>query len=153
MSNRWVFLAAFSTTVLIIAGAFSLTQFFYFELAKSVVFLAIAMLVFFNEEQFGYMLGIIFPPLWFLADILLGVFFSDFAVMFRYLGGKPIPQLSTPLDGFARLVAIFLFFASLRAWKKEVSERFFGKTFWTFLVISLVYVSVLAVWYLTRVAR
>jgi hypothetical protein len=153
MSNRWVFLAAFLTTVLIVAGAFSLTQFFYFELAKSVVFLAVAMLVFFNEDKFGYMLGIIFPPLWFLVDILLGVFLNDFSVMFDYLRGRGVTTTSTPLDGVARLTAIFLFIFALRAWKKEVPDRFVGKTFWTSLVICFAYVAVLSVWYVTRVAR
>jgi hypothetical protein len=153
MSNRWVFLAAFLTTVLIVAGAFSLTQFFYFELAKSVVFLAIAMLVFFNEERFGYMLGIMFPVLWFLVDILVGVFVTDFANMLRYLSGHGVGELATPLDGFARLSAVFLIFASVSAWKKEVPDRFIGKTFWISLLVSLGYSGLLAVWYVTRVAR
>lgn len=153
MSNRWVFLTAFVTMVLIVAGAFSLSQFFFFELAKSVIFMAVAMLVFFNEDRFGYMLGIVFPPLWFLVDILVGIFFSDFAVLFRYLSGESIGQLGTPLEGLARLMAMVLFFVSLRAWKKEVPERFIGKTFWTSAAICLAYVGVLTVWYVTRVAR
>jgi hypothetical protein len=151
MSSRWVFLSAFLTAVLIIAGAFTLSQFFYFELAKSVIFVAIAMLVFFNEDQFGYMLGIVFPPLWFLVDILMGTLVTDFVVMFHYMTGKPIGLLASPADGFARLAAIFLFFCALRAWRKEVPEKLIGKTFWISLVISVVYVSALALWYFTRV--
>ncbi len=152
MSNRWVFLSSFLTAVLIIAGAFTLSQFFYFELAKSVIFVAIAMLVFFNEDQFGYMLGIVFPPLWFLVDLLMGTLFTDFSVMFRYLGGKGVGTMASPAEGFARVVAIFLFVFALRAWKKEVSEKFLGRTFWLSLAISVAYTCVLAVWYLTRVA-
>jgi hypothetical protein len=152
MSNRWVFLAAFLTAVLIVGGAFSLTQFFYFELAKSFIFLAVALLVFFNEDKFGYMLGIVFPPLWFLVDILVGVFISDFSVLFDYLKGKGVSGTATPLDGLARLAAIFLFIASLRAWKKEVPDRFLGKTFWISAAISVVYVALLTAWYVTRVA-
>jgi hypothetical protein len=153
MSNRWVFLAAFLTTVLIVAGAFDLSQFFVFELVKSIIFLAIALLVFFGEDRIPYMLGIVFPPLWFLVDLLLGVFFLDFSVMFRYVAGKNIGVLGTPLDGFARLSAILLFIVSLRAWKKEVPDRFFGRTFWVSVVISLVYVAVLSFWYATQVVR
>lgn len=152
MSNRWVFLSSFLTAVLIIAGAFTLSQFFYFELAKSVIFVAVAMLVFFNEDQFGYMLGIVFPPLWFLVDILMGTLFTDFAVMFHYLTGKGVGAMASPAMGFARLAAIFLFFVALRAWKKDVSEKFFGRTFWLSLGISVAYAGVLAVWYITRVA-
>lgn len=152
MSNRWVFLSAFLTAVLIVAGAFTLSQFFYFELSKSLIFVAIAMLVFFNEDQYGYMLGIVFPPLWFIVDILVGALYNDFSVMFHYLGGKGIGALSSPADGFARLAAIFLFFSALHAWRKDVPEKLIGKTFWISLMISLAYVSVLALWYLTRVA-
>jgi hypothetical protein len=152
MSNRWVFLAAFLTAVLIVGGAFSLTQFFYFELAKSVIFLAVAILVFFNEDRFGYMLGIVFTPLWFLVDILLGVFLSDFSVLADYLRGRGSASTATPLDGMARLTATFLFFAAVHAWRKEVPKRFFGRTFWVSLVICLAYVGALAVWYVTRVA-
>lgn len=152
MSNRWVFLSAFLTAVLIVAGAFTLSQFFYFELSKSVIFVAIAMLVFFNEDQFGYMLGIVFPPLWFAVDILMGSFFTDLSVMFGYLSGKSVGLLASPADGFARLSAVLVFFFALRAWRKEVSEKMIGRTFWLSLVISLVYVCVLGLWYLTRVA-
>ena len=151
MSDRWVFLSAFLTAVLIIAGAFTLSQFFYFELVKSAIFVAIAMLVFFNEDKFGYMLGIVFPPLWFLVDILMGTLVADLTVTFNYVTGKSIGVIASPADGFARIVAVFLFFSALRAWRKEVPERLVGRTFWISLVISLVYVGLLALGYMTRV--
>ncbi|MGE5325822.1 MAG: hypothetical protein ACM3NO_02185 [Deltaproteobacteria bacterium] len=153
MSNRWVFLSAFLTAVLIIAGAFTLSQFFYFELAKSVIFVAIAMLVFFNEDEFGYMLGMVFPPLWFLVDLLMGTLVTDFTVMYHYLTGKSIGMLASPADGFARIVAVFLFFSALHAWRKEVPEKLIGKTFWISFAISVAYVGLLGFWYMTRVAR
>ncbi len=148
MSNRWVFLAAFLTATFLVAGAFALPPFFYFELVKSSIFIAIGVLVFFGEDRFSYMLGIVFTPIWFLVDIMVGGFGNDFSVLFRYLGGQSISAMSTPLDGFARLAAIFLFAVSLAAWRREVNERFWGKTFWTCLIISLAYVGVLTVWYL-----
>ena len=109
------------------------------------------MLVFFNEDKFGYMLGIVFPPLWFVVDILMGTLFTDFRVMFNYITGKGITLLASPADGFARIVAIFLFFSALRAWRKDVPDKMIGKTFWLSLVISVVYVSALALWYFTKV--
>lgn len=148
MSNRWVFLAAFLTATFMVAGAFALPPFFYFEIAKSLIFIAIAVLVFFGENRFSYMLGTVFPPLWFLVDLLAGGFTNDFGVLFHYLGGQGISPMSTPLDGIARLSAIFLFAVSLAAWRREVNERFWGKTFWTCLIISVIYVGILTMWYL-----
>jgi hypothetical protein len=149
MSNRWVFLAAFLTATLMVAGAFALPPYFYFELATSSIFIAISVLVFFGEDRYSYMLGIIFAPLWFLVDILVGGIGGDFSSLFRYLTGHHISAMSTPLPGFARLTSIFLFAVSLAAWRREVNERFWGKTFWTCLIISVVYVGILTVWYLS----
>lgn len=148
MSNRWVFLAAFLTATLMVAGAFALPQFFYFELAKSSIFIALGVLVFFGENRYSYMLGTIFPPLWFLVDILVGGFGGDFHVLFSFLGGHAVGPISTPLDGLSRLAAVFLFAVSLVAWRREVNERFWGKTFSTCLAISAVFVAMLATWYL-----
>jgi len=144
MSDRGVFLTAFLTAVLIIAGAFVLPQFFYFELAKASIYIVISVLVYFGEDKFSYMLGIIAPPLWFIIDILGGIFFDDFRVLFDYLARKGVPALDTPLHAVARLMAILLFIASLRSWRKQVPERFLGKTFWICLVISLIYAGTLA---------
>jgi hypothetical protein len=148
MSNRWVFLAAFLTATLMVAGAFVLPQFFYFELVKSSIFIAIGVLVFFGEDRYSYMLGAVFVPIWFLVDLLVGGFRNDFEVLFQYLSGHSIGPMATPLDAFSRLAAVFLFAVSLAAWRREVNERFWGKTFWTCFVISLVYVAILTIWYL-----
>ncbi len=148
MSNRWVFLAAFLTATFMVAGAFALSPFFYFELATSSIFLAIAVMVFFGEDRYSYMLGTVFIPLWFLVDFLVGGIGNDFGSLFRYVTGHHISTMSTPLTGFARLSAIFLFAVSLAAWRREVNERFWGKTFWTCLIVSVVYVGILTVWYL-----
>jgi hypothetical protein len=147
MSNRWVFLAAFLTATFLVAGAFALPPYFYFELVKSSIFIAIAVLVFFGEDRFSYMLGTIFVPIWFVVDLLVGGFAGDFSSLFHYLGGQHMSTMSTPMDGIARLSAIFLFAFSLAAWRREVNERFWGKTFWTCLIISVVYVGILTVWY------
>lgn len=147
MSNRWVFLAAFLTATFLAAGAFALTPYFYFELAKSSIFLTIAILVFFGEDRYSYMLGTIFVPIWFLVDLLVGGFINEFSVLFHYVEGVSISAMSTPLDGIARLAAIFLFAVSLAAWRREVNERFWGKTFWTCLIISVIYVGILTIWY------
>lgn len=148
MSNRWVFLAAFLTATLMVAGAFALPPYFYFEIVKSSIFIAIGLLVFFGEDRYSYMLGIVFTPLWFVMDLLVGGFSNDFSSLFHYLSGQGIGSMSTPLDGIARLTAIFLFAVSLAAWRREVNERFWSKTFWTCLIISVAYVGILTVWYL-----
>jgi len=148
MTDRYVFLSSFLTAVLIVAGAFALHQFFFFELAKSTIFVAIAVMVFYGDNRFSYMLGFVAPLVWFIGDILVGSFLSDFRVLFQYLLPKnQLGPLETPLHALAYLAALGLIVASWRAWHKEVPEKFIGKSFWTGLAISVVYEIVLAVWF------
>jgi hypothetical protein len=147
MSDRGVFTAAIVTAVLILAGAFVLPQLFFFESAKALIFVAIAVLVFFGEDSYSYMLGIVFPPLWFIVDIVIGAFRDDFRVLLDFVAGNPSSQLNTPLHAVARLTAVVLFAVAVRAWQKQVPEKFLGKTFWVCLVICLAYIGVLTLWY------
>ena len=91
MSDRWVFLIAFLTVIVIVAGAFAMPHYFTFELLKSLIFLAIALMVFFGEDRFSYMLGMIAPILGFVLNILLGGFFGEFKGLFNALTGKASP--------------------------------------------------------------
>jgi len=146
MSDRWVFVTAFLTLVLGVAGAFVIPEFFVYELLKSLIYLAIALMVFFGEDNFSYMLGIVVPPVWFIFDILLGEFFHDFAVLFGSLMQKPSRPMDTPLHGVALITEILLFFLCLRAWRKQVTGKLFGKTFGICVAIAIAYVAILAGW-------
>ena len=147
MSDRWVFATAFLTVVLIVASAFAIPEYFSFELARSVIFVVISVLVFFGENRYSYMLGVIAPLLLFLLNILLGGFFAEFSELWAYVTGQHLTVVDTPLHGFAILTAAVLVVLCLRAFRKQVPEKFFGKTFVVSLVISLVYVGILVGWY------
>jgi hypothetical protein len=146
MSDRWVFLTAFLTVVLIVAGAFVIPEFFAYECVKSLIYLVIALLVFFGEDKFSYMLGMVVPPLWFIFDILMGEFFGDLRLVYSFVTVKPIPAMDTPLHGFSLLTEILLVILCARAWRKQVSEKFFGKTFGVCLGIAILYIAILAGW-------
>jgi hypothetical protein len=150
MSDRWVFLTAFLTVIVIVAGAFAMPHYFSYELVKSLIYLAIALLVFFGEDRFSYMLGIVTPPLRFILAILLGEFFGEFKVLYSTVIGKGSPPLDTPLHGLSILLEIALIFVCYRAWHKQVPEKFFGKTFWISVAVALGYVAILVGWRYTR---
>jgi len=143
MSDRSVFLFSFLTLVLVVAGAFSIPQFFVYELVTSIIFLVIAVMVFFGEDKFPYMLGIVAPILWFIFSFLTGEFVGDLLASLRFLRGRPLGTFETPLPGFAILTGAALLILSVRAWRKQVTEKFIGKTFTAALVVSLVWVALL----------
>ena len=137
MSDRGVFVVAFTTVILLGGGAFAIPQFFPFELLKSLIYVAIAVLVFFGENEYSYMLGILSPVVAWLATILGGGFVSDFKVLFASIAMKPISTLDTPLHGLALITQAILAVLCWRAWNKEVPQAFIGKVFWTCLAIAM----------------
>lgn len=146
MSDRWVFLSAFLTLVLVVASAFALPVLFMYELLKSTIFVVIAVMVFFGEDKFPYMLGMIAPILWVVYGALNGTLFSELAGMFRFLGGKPSGPLETPLHGFAILGGLVLVILSAIAWRKQVTDRLLGKTFAAAAVVGLIWIAILVAW-------
>ena len=150
MSDRWLFLMAFLALVTIVAGAFVVPQLFVLRLLQSLIYVAIVVMVFTGEDRYSYMLGIVAPLLWFVLAMLLGGFFHDLVVLGRSLVGKPIGLADTPLQGIAVLCEVGVVVAALRAWRKQVSEKFFGKTFGVGLIVSVVYIGLLLAWYFTR---
>ena len=148
MSDRNVFTWSIVTAVLVLAGAFVVPQLSLFESAKSLIFLTIAVLAYYGEDCYSYMLGIVYPPLWFVVDIAVGAFGHDFKILADFFSGQTITFVETPLHAIGRLTAILVFVAALRAWRREVPERFWGRTFWVCAVISIAYVGVLTLWYL-----
>jgi hypothetical protein len=149
MSDRGVFLAAFLTVVLIVAGAFAIPEFFVYELLTSTVFVVIGVMVFFGDDKFPYMLGMIAPVVWIVFKLLVGELFRDLHVLLRFLAIRPSGPLDTPLHGFALLSALMLLVFSARAWRKQVTEKFTGKTFITALIVALLWVGALGVWEFT----
>jgi hypothetical protein len=150
MSDRWLFLMAFLALVTIVAGAFVVPQLFVLRLLQSLIYVVIVVMVFTGEDRYSYMLGIVAPLLWFLLAIMLGGFSHDVMVLGKSVTGQPIGPADTPFQGIALLCEVGVVITALRAWRKQVSEKFFGKTFAVGLVVSVVYIGVLLGWYFTR---
>jgi hypothetical protein len=146
MSDRWVFLAAFLTVVLVVASAFAIPQLFVYELLTSTIFMVVAVMVFFGEDKFSYMLGMIAPVVWFVFGMLTGGFFGQFGALVRFISGKPSSSFETPLHACATLAALALIIFSARVWRKQVTEKFLGKTFTVAIVVSVVWCGILYFW-------
>ncbi len=151
MSDRSVFLTAFLAVILLVAGAFAIHEYFYFELLKSTMFVVIAVMVFFGENRFSYMLGMTAPALAFILNLLLGGFFDEFVVLWNFITGQLMARVDTPFHGLAILTIATMSILCFRAWRKQVPEKLFGKTFGICLAISFAYIGIVLFAYLRTV--
>ncbi|HEV2501335.1 MAG TPA: hypothetical protein VGY31_17320 [Terriglobia bacterium] len=147
-ADRGIFALSFATALLILAGSYFQPQLFNLDAAQSTIFIAIAALVYYNENRYSAMLGMVCPPLWYAVEIFAGTFLYDFHIVFNFFRGTSNLPLDKPLNVLAWIAAAILCFRSLHAWRREIRERFLGKTFWICLAISLAYIGVLALWYM-----
>jgi hypothetical protein len=152
MSDRGVFVVAFTTVVLIGGGAFAVPQFFPFELIRSLIFVAIAILVFFGENKYSYMLGILSPIVSWIATIIWGDILHEFHVLFASIAMKPVGALETPLHGLALISQALLAVLSWRAWRKEVPLPLIGKEFWICLAIAVAHALVVFLYFVKLVS-
>ena len=150
MSDRGVFLTAFLTLVLVVAGAFAIPEFFVDHLMTSAIFVVIAVMVFFGDDKFPYMLGMVAPVIWIIVAMLTGRFVMEFRVLLQFLTGGTLGRYDTPLHGFAFLSGLALLVLAARAWRKQVTEKFLGKTFAIATIVTVVWVAVIVVWQFRR---
>ena len=72
MSDRTVFASAFLVASLSLFGAFTIGQLFFFHFYEALIYVAIAIMVFYGENRYSYMLGIFVPGLSLLRGLIMG---------------------------------------------------------------------------------
>ena len=124
------------------------TPFFFLHFYESMIYLAILLMLFYLEDRWAYMLGMLAPVAW---------------IILMLLNGQLIGALRQPIDYFAQglrptgvgmvllltaLVSLIMFAGCLRHWRREFAGL--GKGWSTFLIsllIVLVYYGILVVWF------
>jgi len=86
------------------------------------------------------------PILWWIFSLLVGGLLGDLKEELAFVGGRPARAMETPLHGVALLMGLLLVIVAARAWRKQITEKFLGKTFAVALVVGLVWVGVLGGW-------
>jgi len=123
-------------------------DFFLLHFYQTIVYLAILIMLFYMEDRWAYMIGIVAPSMWLLMTFASGL-----------LGGaaRQVLQLgrghafTNPVSFLAAITAVFsllMIVACARRWKKEYAGL--GKSLNTFTVtfgIVAVYYGILVAWF------
>lgn len=125
------------------------TPFFFLHFYQSLIYLAIVLMLFYLEDRWAYMLGMLAPVAWVILVLVNGQLFSSFHQVLNYFGGKELqPSGVGMVTLLTAVVAILMFAGCLRRWRREFAGLGKGwSTFLISLVIVLVYNGILIFWF------
>lgn len=123
-------------------------DFFLLHFYQTIVYLAILIMLFYMEDRWAYMIGIIAPGVWLVMTFASGLLGGAARQMLRFGEGH---GLTNPVSFFAAvsaLLSILMILACARRWIKEYAGL--GKSLSTFAVslgIVAVYYGILVAWF------
>jgi len=123
-------------------------QYFLLHLYQSLIYLAIILMLFYFEDRYAYMLGIIAPAFWLLMTYavgLLGGATRQFAHLLH--AQRPSNQVSL-LAGVTAVLSVVMIIVCAYRWMQEFAGLGRGLiTFFVSLGIVVVYYAILVVWF------
>lgn len=153
MSNRAVFITSFLIATMILFAAFSLSQLFYFHLYESLIYVLIALMVFYGENRYSYMLGIIVPSIWLLVELLMGYFRDDVANFLLVITRHTVLSYDSALHGAVSMLSVLLLFFSVRVYRREVGRPGLGKSIAVSGGVAAIYFGILLSWFAFAISR
>jgi hypothetical protein len=123
-------------------------DFFLLHFYQTIIYLAILIMLFYMEDRWAYMIGILAPAMWLLISFASGLL-NGATMQILQLGSRH--TLTNPvsfLAAVAALLSLLMIAACTRRWFKEYVGL--GKSLSTFAItfgIVAVYYAILVVWF------
>jgi len=123
-------------------------QFVLLHFYQSLIYLAIILMLFYFEDRYAYMLGMIAPAAWLILNYLTGILGGAMRQVKRLMSAE---SPSNPVTLVAAIIAVLsvlmIIFCAYR-WKREYSGLGKGlSTFVVSLVVVIVYYGLLIYWF------
>lgn len=128
-------------------------QFFFLHFYESLVYIAIVLLLFYSEERWAYMLGIVAPAGWLLLTYVTGGFGGFIRQMSQVFHGEAPSYPAFLLGGIVSILSVAMIVVCSYRWNHEFAGL--GKGLGTFFVsagIVAAYYVVLAIWFWRSIA-
>ncbi len=122
-------------------------DFFLLHLYQSIIYIALLLLLFYSEERWAYMIGMLTPAVWLVLAYATGMLGGAARQVLQLLKLQPTNAVSLLAAATALLAVLMIAFCAYR-WKREYSGL--GKWRSTFLVslgIVTAYYATLVIWF------
>jgi hypothetical protein len=122
--------------------------FFFLHFYESLIYIVIVLMLFYLEDRWAYMLGILAPAGWLVLTLVTGGFGEFFRQLGDVLRGQEPNYGAAVLAGLASILSVVMLVCCAYRWKREFAGQ--GKT-WSTLIVGLVivvaYYAVLVAWF------
>lgn len=123
-------------------------DFFLLHFYQTIVYLAILIMLFYMEDRWAYMIGMVAPAVWLGMTFASGLLGGAARQLLQLGHGHPLTNPVSFLAAITALLGVLMIAACARRWVKEYSGL--GKSLSTFTVtlgIVAVYYGILVVWF------
>lgn len=121
--------------------------FFFLHFYEALVYLVIILMLFYLEDRWAYMLGMMAPAAWILLSCITSIPIA-LGQVGRYFSGGSTPTNVSLTTLLTTVLAILMIVFCARRWKREFSGLGKGwSTFGITLVVVVVYYAVLVYWF------
>ena len=123
-------------------------QFFLLHLYQSLIYLAIILMLFYFEDHWAYMIGMLAPAVWLLLTYATGLLGGATRQISRVVSGSAsLNELSLLAATTAILSVLMIVFCAHR-WRREYAGLGKGRsTFIVSLLIVVAYYAILVIWF------
>ena len=123
-------------------------SFFLLHFYQTIVYLAILIMLFYMEDRWAYMIGIVAPALWLVMTFATGLLQGALRQLLQLSEGKGLSNTVSFLAAISAILSILMIWACSRRWIREYAGL--GKTIVTFGVSSAIvvaYYAIMVVWF------
>lgn len=123
-------------------------DFFLLHFYQTIVYLAVLIMLFFMEDRWAYMIGMVAPASWLLMTFASGLLGGAARQLLRLGQGHAIANPVSFLAAVSAVLSLWMVAACARRWRKEYAGL--GQSLSTFAVclgIVAVYYGILVAWF------
>jgi hypothetical protein len=123
-------------------------QFFLLHLYQTIIYMAILILLFYMEDRWAYMIGMLAPVAWLGMVFATGLLGGAVRQALRFVRGEGLTNDVSFIAAISAVLSILMIVFCARHWKREYTGL--GKTASTFAIsvgVVAVYYGILAIWF------
>lgn len=123
-------------------------DFFLIHFYQTTIYLALLILLFYMEDRWAYMIGMLAPAAWLVMAFATGMLGAAVRQLFRVSEGAGMTNLISLIAGVTAILSLLMIAACGRHWFREYAGL--GKSLNTFAVsfgIVAVYYTILVTWF------